>query len=103
MKELNWESEDVDEPLVVAAVTSSAVRDDQLIIIFQGSDAWTRVPYDGRIALKLHMDEQEYHGTYSTAGRSVPFDIKGRFADPVFSLFEGRWNEPGWSADVCIL
>lgn len=103
MKEVNWDSEEADESLIVATVDRSTILGDQLIILFQGTDAWTRVPYGGRITLHLHTDEQEFHGTYSTAGRLVPYAIRGRFADAGFTLFEGRWDEPQWSASVCIL
>lgn len=90
MKEINWDSEEADESLIAATVERSTVSGDQLVILFQGTDAWTRVPYDGRITLHLHTDEQEFHGIYSTAGRIVPCAIKGRFADAGFTLFEGR-------------
>jgi hypothetical protein len=103
MREINWDSEKTDESLIAANVTRSTVLNGQLVVLFQGTDAYTRVPYDGRISLNLHADEQQVVGTYSTAGRVVEFTIRGQFADAGFTLFEGRWDEPEWSASVCIL
>jgi hypothetical protein len=102
VEELVWEPEDPDEYRNMDSPVLSAVRSNGcLVIIFKGWNSDVSKHYEGKISLRLVTDVQTYQGNYradTLTTTSIPFTLTGKFIDQDLTSFEGRWEEPYYSA-----
>jgi hypothetical protein len=94
---VTWDSKEYS--LVEAKVLSSVNHDGQRVIIYEGTDPSTNLPYSGRLNLQLNEAVQTVEGQYENRDGKHFFRLTGKFTDESLTNFTGRWDEEGWTAD----
>jgi hypothetical protein len=70
-----------------------------MILLYEGKQVGSTLPYEGRITLGLTLGEQLIAGSYELNGSQEKFLLVGKFADERFDSFEGLWTEGNWTAN----